>query len=70
VAKVEKIKTKVKKDKGDPAKRAAAAAARRGLVAQLDGSVEADSEKAKEEAVLGTKGVDGVAEKLQDATVE
>lgn len=67
--KVEKIKTKVK-NKGDPAKRAAAAAARKGLVAQPDGSVDANSEKAAEEANLGTEAVDGVAEKLEDAKVE
>ena len=67
---MEKIKTKVKKDKGDPAKRAAAAAARKGgAVAQPDGSVEASSEAVKEEVVLGT-GVDGVAEKLESAKVE
>lgn len=67
---MEKIKTKVKKDKGDPAKRAAAAAARKGgVVAQPDGSVEASSEAVKEEVVLGT-GVDGVAEKLEEAKVE
>ncbi|KAL5346798.1 Tyrosine--tRNA ligase cytoplasmic [Pseudogymnoascus australis] len=72
VVKVEKIKTKVKKDKGDPAKRAAAAAARKGgVVAQPDGSVEASSEAVKEEVVLGTgTGVDGVAEKLGEAKVE
>lgn len=67
---MEKIKTKVKKDKGDPAKRAAAAAARKGgVVAQPDGSVEASSEAVKEEVVLGT-GVDGVAEKLEEVKVE
>lgn len=37
-----KIK-KVKKDKGDPAKRAAAAAARKGIVAQPDGHVEGEN---------------------------
>lgn len=72
---MEKIKTKVKKDKGDPAKRAAAAAARKGGVAtQPDGSVEASSEAAKEEVVLGTEkgaeAVEGVAEKLGEAKVE
>lgn len=67
---MEKIKTKVKKDKGDPAKRAAAAAARKGgVVAQPDGTVEASSEAVKEEVVLGT-GVDGVVEKLESAKVE
>lgn len=64
--KVEKIKTKVKKDKGDPAKRAAAAAARKGgVVAQLD---EGEVGEVKEEVVLG--GVEGVAEKLEGAKVE
>jgi len=58
---------KTKKDKGDPAKRAAAAAARRGLVAQPDGSVEAPSEKAREEVVLGTGGTEGLAEELGEA---
>lgn len=69
---MEKIKTKVKKDKGDPAKRAAAAAARKGgVVTQPDGSVEASSEAVKEEIVLGTgTGVEGVAEKLEEAKVE
>lgn len=60
----------MKKDKGDPAKRAAAAAARKGLVAQPDGSVEAASEAVKEEVVLGTKGVNGVVEKLEETRVE
>jgi tyrosyl-tRNA synthetase len=44
----EKAAPKVKKvkDKGDPAKRAAAAAARKGVVAQPDGHVEGkDAEK-------------------------
>jgi hypothetical protein len=69
---VEKIKTKVKKDKGDPAKRAAAAAARKaGVATNPDGSVEASSEAVKEEVVLGTAtGADAVAEKLESAKVE
>ncbi|OBT44456.1 tyrosyl-tRNA synthetase [Pseudogymnoascus sp. WSF 3629] len=66
VIKMEKIKTKVKKDKGDPAKRAAAAAARKGgVVAQLD---EGEVGEVREEVVLG--GVEGVAEKLEGAKVE
>jgi tyrosyl-tRNA synthetase len=40
------VKVKKVKDKGDPAKRAAAAAARKGVVAQPDGHVEgAEKEK-------------------------
>jgi tyrosyl-tRNA synthetase len=65
----EKIKTKVK-NKGDPAKRAAAAAARKGLVAQPDGSVTANDAKAEEKAVLGTdKEVEGVAEKVEETKI-
>jgi tyrosyl-tRNA synthetase len=48
----EKAAPKVKKvkDKGDPAKRAAAAAAKKGVVAQLDGHVEG---KEAEKATVG-----------------
>lgn len=63
----EKIKTKVKKGKGDPARRAAAAAERKGLVAQPDGSVTAKDEKAKEQADLG---VDNVADKVEGVKLE
>jgi tyrosyl-tRNA synthetase len=38
----EKVKKEKKKDKGDPAKRAAAAAARKGIVSQPDGHVEGE----------------------------
>lgn len=51
----EKIKTKVKKGKGDPALRAAAAAKKKGLVAQPDGSVTANTAEDKESADLGVE---------------
>lgn len=63
----EKIKTKVKKGKGDPALRAAAAAARKNLVAQPDGSVTAKTEKAKTEADVG---VDKVVEQVEEFKIE
>jgi tyrosyl-tRNA synthetase len=39
---VKEVKVKKVRDKGDPAKRAAAAAARKGVVAQPDGHVEGE----------------------------
>jgi tyrosyl-tRNA synthetase len=60
VAKEVKKEKKVK-DKGDPAKRAAAAAARRGVVAQPDGHVEGEN---AEHVNVGTASSEELLQKL------